>query len=371
MIFVLCLCQSMAWAQAFEADFTPTDTPETIDLFPSSFAGAGGVPQDFHLPSNKTLALEFGSGLVEVRAAYWEKRREGGLPFGSPEVSGAAQGGPYFDLLAKSSPFDGILVGESELAYSGLGVSSSLPEHYPIMSRFGLTGRWGKAGYGALYRSVGAGFVSLAGAKAEHDRDESQLWGEYDFGLFRLRGAARETWEQNSATHDLTLTKTATTSFHLARRNWSTSLSSSYSWIGRGETPRHKTVAFANGLVLAYRFANPFTVEPNVSFRQEWDPATGRKTDTPSAGLTLAYAPYRELQMIGRASYARDLSEDPRGDASIMNSTAGLNWKLGKSHFGEPSLSIHLEYIIESRHALADSQQNRFAGAVQFKIAGF
>ena len=121
------------------------------------------------------------------------------------------------------------------------------------MSRLGVSGRWDKAGYGLSYRSFGRGFVSLTGAKVEHDREESQIWSEYDFGLFRFRGAAGETWEMNSATNDLMLTRTATTSFHLAKPSWSALYSSSYSWIGHGEESSRKTFALANGFALVYR----------------------------------------------------------------------------------------------------------------------
>jgi len=95
------------------------------------------------------------------------------------------------------------------------------------------------------------------------------------------------------------------------------------------------------------------------------------KTDTPSAGLALAYRPFRDLQMIGRTSYARDLSDDPLKNASIVNTTAGLNWKLGKSFFGEHSVLMQIEYKNESRPTLLDHQQTNLTGTVQFKIVGF
>lgn len=359
----------MAFAQAYEAEFVPTDTPGTVDLFPSSFTHIDGELRDFNRPSKKTLALELGPKLVEVRATYWEKRQMENLPLGSLSDPDATKWGRYFDLFATSSQFNGRLVGESEVAYSALGYSS-LTEQQPIMSRIGVNGRWGKTGYGVSYRSFGRGFISLAGSKVEHDRDESQLWGEYNFGLFRLRGAAGETWEKNSLTNELTLTKTAATSFHLVKPQWSALYSSSYSWIDHREESR-KTLAFANGLSLAYRPATLFTIEPNVNFKQEWDPVTRLKTDTPSAGLALAYTPFGDLQVMGRASYARDLSDDPLRNASIVNTAAGLNWKLGKSFLGEQSVSMHLEYKNESRPILPDNQQANLTGMLQFKIAGF
>lgn len=370
LMLVLCLSNGMGFAQAYDSEFAPTDTPGSVDLFSSSFARIDGTLRDFSLPSKTTFALELGPKLVELKATYWEKRQAESLPIGSLGDPRATNLGRYFDLFATSSRFDGGLVGEGELAYSALGFSS-LTEQQPIMSRLGVNGRWGKTGYGVSYRSFGRGFVSLTGATVEHDRDERQLWGEYDFGLFRFRGAAGETWETNSATNDFTLTRTAATSLHLDKPDWSALFSSSYSWIGHGEESSDKTLALANGFALVYRPVTLFTIEPNVNFRQEWDPATRLKTDTPSAGLALAYTPFRDLQMIGRASYARDLSDDPLKIASIVNTTAALNWKLGKSYFGEHAVSMQLEYKNESRPILPDNQQANLTGTVQFKIAGF
>ena len=370
LMFVLCLCHQMAFAQAYGSEFVSTDIPGAVDLFPSSFSHIDGVLRDFNQPSKGTLALELGPKLVELRATYWEKRQDESLPSVSLSDPDPTQWGRYFDLLATSSRFDGRLVGESELAYSALGFSS-LTEQQPIMSRLGMNGRWGKAGYGVSYRSFGQGFVSLTGVKVEHDREEKQLWGEYDFGLFRLRGAAGETTETNSLTNDLTLTRTAATSFHMAKPTWSALYSSSYSWIDHDEESSQKTFAFANGFALVYRPVTPFTIEPNVNFRQEWNPATRMKTDTPSAGLALAYTPFRDLQVLGRASYARDLSDDPLKNASVVNTAASLNWKLGKSFFGERSVSVQLEYKTDSRPILPDNEQANLTGSVQFKIAGF
>ena len=358
----------MAFAQADGNEFASTDVPGTVDLFPYSFTRIDGLPRDFNQPSKKTLALVLGPKLLELRAAYWEKHREDSLPIGSLSDPNVTKSGRYFDLLATSSRFDGRLVGEGELAYSGLGFSS-LTEQQPIMSRLGVNGRWDKAGYGVSYRSFGRGFVSLAGDKVEHDRDESQLWGEYDFGLFRFRGSAGETWEKNSATSDLTLTRTAAASFHLAKPDWSAAFSSSYSWIGHGEESSHKTFAFANGFALVYRPATRLTIEPNVNFRQEWDPTARLKTDT-STGLALTATPVPGLQVIARVSYASDLSEDPLKNVSTVNTAAGFKWKFGKSFFGEPSLSTQLEYKNEYRPTGSDSQQSNLTGTIQFN-AGF
>lgn len=140
------------------------------------------------------------------------------------------------------------------------------------------------------YRSSGRGFVSPNGAKVEHARNEGQVWAEYDLSLFRVRSAVGEMWEENSETHQLTLTKTTAISFYFNKPSWSASLSSTYSTVGNDDNSG-QTSAFTNGLSLAYRFTPLLTFEPNVNFKQEWAPITRLKTDTPSAGFGLAYKP--------------------------------------------------------------------------------
>jgi hypothetical protein len=299
-----------------------------------------------------------------------EKRREDSAPAAFLNPPRATQWGKYFDLFAVSSQFSGKLVGESELAYSTLGLST-LPEQQPIMTRLGLKGSWGKVGYGISYRAFGSGFVSMSGANVEHPRDEKQLWAEYDFGLFRFRGAGGETWEKHSATHHLTLTRTAGGSLNLAKPDWNASLSSSYSEIGQEESLSRKTLAFTNGVALAYRPVGYLTLEPNLGFKQEWDPITGLKTDTPSAAFALACTPSQNFQLTARTSYAKGVSDDPLKDASTVNTAASLNWKIGKSFLGEQSLSFHLDYRNELRPNLPANSQENLTGMIQFKIGGF
>ena len=348
----------------------PSEVPEAADLFPNSFAGINDVQIDTPSAPKRIFDVEFGPKLLELKASYFERPLAGNELLAGEDDPPNMPSGKYANLFAVSSPFGGLLVGEAEAAYSTLGVPGSSDEQ-PVMTRFGAHGHWRKAGYGLSYRSSGRGYVSPAGITIEHARDESQLWAEYDLSPFKVRGAVGEMWEENSYTHQLTLTRTTATSVYLNKSTWNAALSSSYSTTADYENLDRKTLAFTNGLSFAYRFTPLFTLEPNVSFKQEWAPITRLKTDTSSAGVGLAYRASRELQWIGRASYARDLSEDPLRAGSIVNAATGLNWKLGKSFWGEQSVSLHLEYKNESRIPMPDNQQANLIGSVQFKIFGF
>lgn len=371
LILVLCLGGPLrAEEEADESEPMPDDAPASLELFLHSYNRIDGVMRDFTRSSKKTFTFDFVPKFLQVRASYWERRADGQLSLTEEDASDTSKWGRYFDLLAKSSPLDGKLVAESEVAYSTTGLSHMVDEQ-PLMTRLGINGRWGKVGYGLLYRSFGRGFVPLAAAKVEHDREENQIWAEYDFGLFRMRGSAGDTWEQEALTRRVTFTRTALTSFHVNKPTWSVLLSTSYSEIDRSQTASAKSLAYANGINFVYRPLPLLTLEPNLAFKHEWEPMAGAKIDTPSAGFAFTYKPWRELQLVGRTSYMKNSSEDPLRDTSLVNTAAGLNWKLGKSFIGEQSISLQVEYRNESSAAAPDNQQNNVIGTIQFKVANF
>jgi hypothetical protein len=371
LILFACLLPGLAFADELEFESEPpTAEPGHTELLPFSFSQIDGMMRDVNRPSKQTFSLEFGAKLLELRASYWEKKQDVSLVPGAANDRNTNQWGRYFDLLVRSAHLDGKLVGESEIAYSALG-SAQVTEQYPLMTRLGANGKWGKAGYGVAYRNFGRGFVSLNGTGVERDRNESEIWGEYDFGLFRLRAMVGEAWERDALTEQQTFSRTSGTLLQINKPMWSLLLSSTYSTIDRSEALAPKSLAFANGLAVIYRPINLLALEPHLSFKQEWQPRGGWKIDTPSAGFALAYTPTREIQLIGRASFSKSSSEDPMQNTSIIDTTAGLNWKLGRTPLGDQLLALQFSYKNETRPTLPEHHQAQVAAMVQFKLAGF
>jgi hypothetical protein len=367
-ILVVCLCHELVSAQTYGLDVVPRDDLDPPSLFPISYAEFEGIRQDLAQATKRTLSLELGPKLVEVKAFYLEKRQDSVGPAISANDSAIPKWGSYFDLLATSSQFGGRLIGEGELAYSTLGLATESIQQ-PMMSRLALKGSWGKASYGLQHRSFGTGFVSMAGAKIDHELDERQLWGEYAFDSFSLKGLIGESREKNTDTNELTLTKTAGTQLNLSKGGWNALLSSTYSLSGQGQ--RQQTDAFTNALSIAYHPMSFLTIEPGFSVKKEWDRNTGSRTDTPSAGFALICSPDRDLQFTSRASYARGVSEDSLKENSTLNTSALLNWKIGKSFLGEQSLSVQVEYKHVAQTSALNSSQPNLTGLVQWKVAGF
>lgn len=347
----------------------PTEFSNTPTLFPYTDGDGERLRQAMSRPVKTTFAWELGPKLVEVRASYAERRPPDGV-IGAPVLEQAAnQPVRYFDLLASSSRFDGKLVGESELAYSG--VPATGVGQLPAMSRLTLRGNWGAANYGASYRNFGSGFVSSTGLKYDNGRDEREAWGEYDFKLFRLKTAMGDLWERRPDNGLISMTKTAVTTVHLNRNGWSALLSSSYSIVDPDETGPDYVEAFSNGLSIAYRPTNFLTIEPAWNVKEERSRLTGLKTDTPSGGVAIVSRPLRDLSLTGRTSYARGFSEDPLKDLSTWNSAASLNWRLGRSFIGEQALSLQFNYSRQLGDSPVSTAATGFNGLIQWKLVGF
>jgi hypothetical protein len=363
----LAACTPIAPVASDSAEFT-----NSTSLFPYSDTDAERLRKSIAQPAKSTFALELGPKLVEVKATYTEQRGidTANSDAAKPSLSTATQPGRYFDLLAISSRFDGKLVGESELAYSG-APGADIAHQLPAMSRLTLRGNWGSANYGASYRTFNSGFVSTAGLKFDNPRDEREAWGEYDFKLFRFKSSLGESSERSLDTGQLSLTKTAATSFKWNQGGWSALFLSSYSITGQNDVGIDKTTAFSNGLSIAYRPTSFLTIEPGLNLKEEWSAVTGLKTETPSGGVSLVSTLFRDVSLTGRASFARCFSEDPLRETSLMNAAASLNWRLGRSFLGDQALSLQFEYNHQLNASPMAPPPSGFNGMIQWKLAGF
>lgn len=301
-----------------------------------------------------------------------EKRAGDAPPSPAPVSGGTGTGfGRYLGVTAISSQFDGKLVGEGEVAYSTLGFAGITDQQRPIMARMTLRGSWDRVSYGALHRILGSGFISTGGATIVRDRDENQVWGEYDFKIFRWRGTFGELRETTSDTNQVNLTRTAATSLNFTRPQWSALFTSGYSTSALGQIQPQESRAFSQGLSLAYRPVSFFSIEPNFSFKHEWDETGGARTETPLGSLALTCTPWTDLQLMSRASYSRSASEDALKELSILNTVASLNWKIGKAFGADQYLSFQVEYRNQRANPLANNSSANVTSMLQWKVLNF
>jgi len=337
---------------------------------PIAFSQTDATPKPV-VPAGKTLVLNFGPKLLELKASYLEKRDASSEPNGTLQDGNSRR---YLNLLATSSFTGSGLTGEGELSYSPLDpvAGQCACKDWPRMLRLGLKNRWGGLSYGADYKSIDRGFVSIAGAAADQARDEGQLWGEHSLGPFNLRGSIGESWEKLLDVNGLRVTKNATASLNFNRSQWGAKFASSYEWIDAGAAPNQETTALTNALTGSYRPFDFLTVNPNFSIREERNAYTGTRTETPRTELIFAYTPVRDgFRLTGTTSFARSFGADGLNNIKTFGTTAAVDWKIGKFLGKDDYLSFNLNYNQQVDFISSGNSHNDLSGILQLKITGF
>jgi hypothetical protein len=321
--------------------------------------------------AGNTLVVNFGPKLVELKASYLEKREPANALNANPHENELRR---YLNLLATSSFGGGSLTGESELTYSPL---NSLPgqcacKDWPKMFRLGLKNRWAGLSYGADYKSIDRGFVSLAGITTEQTRDEGQLWGEHGLGPFTIRGSIGESSDKPLDTDGFRVSRGTTVAFSFNRSQWGAMLASTYQWVEQRAASNQETTVLTNTLTGSYRPFSFLSVNPNFSITEERNQYTGARTETPRTELVFAYTPSPDsFKLIGGSSFTRRFGADGLSNVRTFGTTAALDWKLGK-FFGEDDvLSFNLNYNQQLDFISSTNPQNNFSGMLQLKIFGF
>ena len=337
---------------------------------PIAFSQTDATPKPV-VAAGKTLVLSFGPKLLELKASYLEKRDASSEPNATLQDSNSRR---YLNLLATSSFAGSGLTGEGELSYSPLDpvAGQCACKDWPRMLRLGLKNRWGGLSYGADYKSIDRGFVSIAGAAADQARDEGQLWGEHSLGLFNLRGSIGESWEKLLDANGLRVTKNATASLNFNRSQWGAKFASSYEWIDAGAAPNQETTAFTNALTGSYRPFDFLTVNPNFSIREERNAYTGARTETPRTELIFAYTPVRDgFRLTGTTSFARSFGADGLNNIKTFGTSAAVDWKIGKFLGKDDYLSFNLNYNQQVDFISSGNSHNDLSGMLQLRITGF
>jgi hypothetical protein len=337
---------------------------------PIAFSQTDATPKTV-VPAGKTLVLSFGPKLLELKASYLEKRDASSEPNGTLQDGNSRR---YINLLATSSFAGSGLTGEGELSYSPLDsvAGQCACKDWPRMLRLGLKNRWGGLSYGADYKSIDRGFVSIAGTAADQARDEGQLWGEHSLGPFNLRGSIGESWDKLLDVDSLRVTKNATASLNFNRSQWGAKFASSYEWIDAGAAPNQETTAFTNALTGSYRPFDFLTVNPNFSIREERNAYTGTRTETPRTELIFAYTPVRDgFRLTGTTSFARSFGADGLNNIKTFGTTAAVDWRIGKFLGKDDYLSLNLNYNQQVDFISPGNSHNDLSGMLQLRITGF
>jgi hypothetical protein len=347
--------------------------PSRSDSFESSFNSFERLAeiQDRAKPIENSFSLNFGPQLLNVRASYLEKAESApATTVDSPQASLRR----YLKLLGSTSFGGTNLTGESELTY---GSGKTVPGDcdcldWPRMMRLGIKSRWQGLRYGVDFKSVERGFVAISGAQSAEDRDEGQLWGEYNLGPFNLRGSIAESWEELVDANGRRVTRVATTAVQLNRSVWSGNLSSSYGLVEQGPALNQETTVFSSRLAGLYRPFSVISLGPIIGIKHEWDTVTGYRTETPMTEFAIVYTPIQDkFRLMGGTSFTRTFNRYALTDVTTIGTRAIMDWKIGKFLGRDDTVSFNLNYNRQRDLISSGNSYNDLSGILQLRITGF
>jgi len=346
-------------------------SPPTLEMAPGINFSRGDSILKPVTPAGKSFVMSLGPQLVELKGSYVEKHEQATAP-SNPLYDGKLR--RYLNLLATTSFAGSGLTGEGELAYSPL---NSLPDQclckdWPRMVRFGLKSRWQGLRYGADYKSIDRGFVSITGATTDQTRDEGQLWMEHSLGPFNVRGSIGESWEKLLNTNDFRVARGATAAFSFNRSQWGARLASTYEWTEQRAALNQETTVLTNILAGSYRPFNFLSLNPNFSIKEERNQHTGIRTETPRTEFIFAYTPAPDsFKLTGVTSLAQSFSGDGLNSIRTFGTTAAVDWKMGKFLGKDDTLSFNFNYNQQRDFISSGNPHNDLTGMLLLKITGF
>ena len=347
--------------------------PSRFDSFESSFTSFERLAeiQDRAKPIENSFSLNFGPQLLNVKASYLEKAE-----LAPATIVNSPQPSPrrYLKLLGSASFGGSNLTGEGELTY---GSGNTVPGDcdcldWPRMMRLGIKTRWQGLRYGVDFKSVERGFVTISGIESAEQRDEGQLWGEYNLGPFNLRGSVAESWEELLDANRHRVTRAAATAVQLNRSVWSGTLSSSYGLVEQGPDLNQETTVFSNKLAGLYRPFSVLSLGPSIGIKHEWDTVTGYRSESPTTEFAIIYTPVRDkFRLTGGTSFTRTLNRYALTDIMTIGTRAIIDWKIGNFLGRDDTLSFNVNYNRQRDLIATGNSSDHLSGILQLKITGF
>lgn len=347
--------------------------PSRFDSFESSFTSFERLAeiQDRAKPIENSFSLNFGPQLLNVKASYLEKAElVPATTVDSPQPNLRR----YLKLLGSTSFGGSNLTGEGELTY---GSGNTVPGDcdcldWPRMMRLGIKSRWQGLRYGVDIKSVERGFVTISGIESAEQRDEGQLWGEYNLGPFNLRGSVVESWEELLDANRHRITRAATTAVQLNRSVWSGTLLSTYGLVEQGPDLNQETTVFSNRLAGLYRPFSVLSLGPSIGIKHEWDTATGYRTESPTTEFAIIYTPVRDkFRLTGGTSLTRTFNRYALTDIMTVGTRAIVDWKIGNFLGRDDTLSFNVNYNRQRDLIATGNSSDHLSGILQLKISGF
>ncbi len=300
------------------------------------------------------------------------------------ELFGKADDEKSLGYLARSSFFQGALVGEGEFAHSP-SVNRSIEgrgDPKNRLFRISLTGVQGMFRYGFSNRTAGKGFLNAP------DQEMKELWGEWSHGIARFRSSLAKSHnnvdgDQRQSRLTQLLGKTSATfappswpeiglsysrsswsssldpirvmpqrsiwdsvdaSLSFSRPTWNAKISSSFSSSIDLLRPSGETIGLAHAVSGSYRLTKSLTLNQTVSLRRDRQQWSGVRIETPSTSLAVNYKTDDNFNFTATGTYTQSQSSDGLVDTSTISATSVVGWIPGASAQKGPSFFLETHY---------------------------
>jgi hypothetical protein len=391
---------------SFPISFNPSLLFETY--------GGASKPTGYLLDTSLNR-LNFGRESIKISQFQQWYKSQGQLMRG--ESSG------FVTVKIDPSALNGLLTAEGEMAYSPVDEfygQQGFREYRPQMYRINLGGQWLGFEYGAKYLSVDEDFEKLQGVKLDMENDKAgrEVWLSRSIGVFKIKTFLSDYWDnvdfnpnrprtrktEGGAALDIALPSLPLISLSYSRGSSSTSrrpdgadptsesVQSFYGYIFYGRSKWDVSVStgyylsqdklqsdskgeiFYSELTASYRPTDSIIISPGIGFTSEtykWL-GGGAEYTTPTASLSLSY--YPEDKPFGFSTYAyysRYKGNDGYTDASTLNGSGEMTWKLGKTILGDHSISLTFGYYHYLDAVYSTGSYKDFSVQVAYKVATF
>lgn len=329
----------------------------------------------------------------------------------SPETDRARTEG----FLASTKWLKGNLVTETEVSNSmgGTGWLQSKPagdtrnDSSSRMVRLGLTGTKGSMRYGMTYRTAGEAFLNAP------DQSLREVWGEWKQGFTTLRTSIGQAWNNvagdstrsrleqtygrvgmawtkptwpelsltyaksslGSALDPLGITPQQTESqvveaaIAYARPQWNARMASSYLLTSDLLRNGVETNTRIHMVTAAFRPLNTLTVQPVLAYREDTQPWSGVRTETPSGSLALHYKQSRQVLVSAVGNYASTRSSDGLTDTKSVSGKGTLAWNLQSSRTWTTLLAVEAGYNRLTNRVTSSADTEDISGILRLVLA--
>ena len=334
-------------------------------------------------------------------------------------MSGETSG--YLNVKVDPSILQGLLTFEGEMAYrpnDEFYYQQGFREYRPQMYRINVSGEWLGFEYGGKYVSVDDDFERLQGVRLNSDQEGREVWLKKSIGVFQIKTFLSDYWDnvdfnpsrprirktQGGVALDIAIPSFPFVSLSYSRGSALTtrrgngsdpkseSIESFYGYIFYGRTKWDVSISSGyylsddkfqsdvkgkmlySELSASYRPTDSIIITPGIGFtseKYEWF-GGGSEYTTPTASLTLSYYPAEgPFGFTTYAYYSRYKGNDGYTDASTLNGTGELTWRLGKTILGDHTISLTFGYYHYLDAIYSVSTYKDFSVQVAYKIATF